>query len=229
MLYEIRALTKGKKASTFCHLENIGIGITVNIYLSLLFTLMISLTNTVSAANYVSDKLFTYMHSGPSAQFRIMGSVNAGDEIKLIQNNAGSGYSKIVDPKGRSGWIETKFITQAIPAILRLPQVEKELSEVQNTLKSIDEVNKASLDNKEQSLSKQIATNNQLLAQRQQLIIKIQDLESTNAKLLNRIANQSEEVEMQWLIKGAAIISLGIFIGLVVPHLPRRKKKSNSW
>jgi len=184
--------------------------------------------NATAATRYVSDQLFTYMHSGPSSQFRIIGSVNAGTIIQLVEHNS-SGYSKVVDPKGRSGWIDTKFVTKKTPAMLRLPLVEKTLSVAQNELKSIGDKNKQSLDSKQQSLSEQIKTNDQLTAQRQQLLGKIQALQSDNSALKNRISNQSEEVEMQWLIRGAGIIILGIFIGLIVPHLPRRKKKNDQW
>ena len=32
---------------------------------------------------YISDNLFTYMHSGPSNQYKIIGSVDAGDRVTL--------------------------------------------------------------------------------------------------------------------------------------------------
>ncbi len=199
-------------------------------YISLLMTLFTLLAvNTEAATRYVSDQLFTYMHSGPSSQFRIIGSVNAGTKIKLIQHNAASGYSKVVDPKGRSGWIETKFITKNTPALLRLPQVEKALKVANNKLTSIGDENEATLNNKQQNLSKQVSINNQLIAQRQELQNTITSLQLDNSKLQTRITNQSEEVEMQWLMRGAGIIILGLFIGLVVPHLPRRKKKNDQW
>ncbi|MEH6446430.1 MAG: TIGR04211 family SH3 domain-containing protein, partial [Oceanospirillaceae bacterium] len=101
--------------------------------LSLLSALLLCFSiNTQAANRYVSDQLFTYMHSGPSSQFRIIGSVNAGSVVNLIQSNAGSGYSKVTDSKGRSGWIDTKFITKEMPASLRLPQVEKALITVRS-------------------------------------------------------------------------------------------------
>lgn len=188
-----------------------------------------SAVNLSAATRYVSDQLFTYMHSGPSSQFRIIGSLNAGTVIQLIEHNQDSGYSKVKDPKGRSGWIDTKFITKKIPAMLRLPQVEKSLSSAQSELQSIGDENKASLQSKQQSLSQQIKTNDQLLGQRQQLLDKIQALQVDNNKLQSHITNQSEEVEMQWFMKGAGIIILGIFIGLIMPHMPRRKKKNDQW
>lgn len=198
--------------------------------LSLLSVLLLCISiNTQAANRYVSDQLFTYMHSGPSSQFRIIGSVNAGSVVNLIQNNASSGYSKVTDSKGRSGWIDTKFITKKMPASLRLPQVEKALLTARSELKTIGDENKTSLSSKQKTLTNQIKTNNKLASQRQELLNQMKALQLDNSKLQNRIANQSEEVQRQWFIKGAAVIIMGIFIGLVVPHLPRRKKKNDNW
>lgn len=33
--------------------------------------------------NYISDELFTYMHSGPGTQFRILGSIDAGEKVTV--------------------------------------------------------------------------------------------------------------------------------------------------
>lgn len=185
--------------------------------------------NTHAANRYISDQLFTYMHSGPSAKFRIIGSVNVGTPVNLLQRNAGTGYSQIVDNKGRTGWVESKFLTGQLPASERLPQVEKALKEAQEELKTIASKNQITLDSKQQTLTKHIKTNNELVAQRQDLLNQIQALQTKNNQLQTRIDNQSEEVEMQWFIKGAGVIFAGIVIGLIVPNLPRRKKKNDSW
>ena len=199
-------------------------------FVCLVVTLFTFLATSVSAADrYVSDKLFTYMHKGPSSQFRIIGSLNAGTKIKLLQIDKKTGYSKVRDPRGRSGWISTKFVTSKEPSILRLPQAEKALTSANTKLNGIADSNKAALNKQQQNLSQQIASNQQLATQRQQLLAKIQALELDNTKLQTRIANQSEEVEMYWFMRGAAIIIMGIFIGLVLPLIPRRKKKNDAW
>lgn len=198
-----------------------------------LVSLLVSLLSLSCAPNfasqrYISDQLFAYMHSGPSAQFRIIGSVNAGSTINLLEGS-NSNYSKITDAKGRSGWVETKFITNTMPASIKLPRVEEELLLVKSKLSNIGAKNKIFLESQQQTLSKQIKTNNTLVAQRQELINEINSLQLGNSKLEARISRQSEEVERQWFIRGAGVVIAGIFIGLVVPHLPRRKKKNDNW
>lgn len=48
---------------------------------------------TFAQDRYIADKLFTYMHSGPSNQYRILGSIDAGEKVKLIEVNKESGYA----------------------------------------------------------------------------------------------------------------------------------------
>jgi len=212
------------------HIILLYLGALVKNFVYLVVTLFTFLSINVSAANrYVSDQLFTYMHKGPSAQYRIVGSLNAGTKIKLLQSDKKTGYSKVQDPRGRSGWISTKFVTSQEPSILRLPEAVEALDSANKKLNGIADSNKAAQQKQQQSLSEQIASNQQLVTQRQQLLAKIQALELDNTKLQTRIANQSEEVEMYWFMRGAAIIIMGIFIGLVLPLIPRRKKKNDVW
>ena len=55
---------------------------------------------------YVSDNIFTYIHNGPGTQYRILGSVKAGEplEVKAVNNDAG--FTQVVDGRGREGWIK---------------------------------------------------------------------------------------------------------------------------
>lgn len=80
---------------------------------------------TFAQDRYIADKLFTYMHSGPSNQYRILGSIDAGEKVKLIEVNKESGYSHIADERGRTGWVESRFITREVSNTLRLTGARK--------------------------------------------------------------------------------------------------------
>ena len=54
--------------------------------ITVLFTLLAA-PAALAADRYISDDLFTFMHSGPNNTYRIMGSVNAGEKVKLLQVN----------------------------------------------------------------------------------------------------------------------------------------------
>lgn len=52
--------------------------------ITVLFTLLAA-PAALAADRYISDDLFTFMHSGPNNTYRIIGSVNAGSKVQLIK------------------------------------------------------------------------------------------------------------------------------------------------
>lgn len=55
---------------------------------------------------YVSDELNTWVRSGPGDNYRLVGTVNAGEEVTLLQSDAN--YGQIKDSSGRTAWIPLK-------------------------------------------------------------------------------------------------------------------------
>ena len=54
---------------------------------------------------YVSDELNTWVRSGPGDNYRLVGTVNAGEEVTLLQTNADTNYGQVRDSSGRTSWI----------------------------------------------------------------------------------------------------------------------------
>ena len=58
---------------------------------------------------YISDDLFIYMLAGSGKNYRILGTIIAGDEIQLT-GKIENGYTQIIDSKNRSTWVESQYI-----------------------------------------------------------------------------------------------------------------------
>ncbi|EKO3792696.1 TIGR04211 family SH3 domain-containing protein [Vibrio metschnikovii] len=179
---------------------------------------------------YVADKLFTYMHSGPSNQFRIIGSIDAGEKVKLLNTNKETGYSQIVDDRGRNGWIESRFVTREVSMAVRLPQLEKELKEVKNQLANARQnadSEKAGLVDSLEIRNKQIADLEQSYSDiSQQLIASQTEIRELRA----RLDTQKEDLLLKYFIYGGGVAGGGLLFGLVLPHIiPRRKRNPAGW
>ncbi|MCV5389503.1 TIGR04211 family SH3 domain-containing protein, partial [Escherichia coli] len=61
-------------------------------------------------------------------------SINAGSKVQLLQANKDTGYTQVRDDRGRTGWVQSKFVTNQESMAIRLPRIEKELSEVKEQL-----------------------------------------------------------------------------------------------
>ncbi len=69
------------------------------------FTLLaLSVATAVHAEEkrYVSDELNTWVRSGPGDNYRLVGTINAGEEVSVLQTNDSTSYAQIRDSNGRT-------------------------------------------------------------------------------------------------------------------------------
>ncbi|MCE0557422.1 TIGR04211 family SH3 domain-containing protein [Motilimonas sp. 1_MG-2023] len=188
-----------------------------------------SIAPAQAAVRYIDDNLFIYIHSGPSTQFRIMGSVNAGTPVDVKQWDKEAGFAQIEDDRGRIGWVDTNYISETPPALTQLPLIQQELEETKQVLAEIEQSNNQVLLDKAHTIEEQGVQITNLIAEKDLLTQEIDSLKLSNETLQTRLNNQSEDVQMQWLIRGGAVLGAGIFLGLIIPFLPRRRKKDPHW
>ncbi len=179
---------------------------------------------------YIADKLFTYMHSGPSNQFRIIGSIDAGEKVRLLNTNSETGYSQISDQRGRTGWVESRFITRQTSMAERLPLLETELKEVKSQLANARQhadSEKAGLVESLEIRNKQIADLEQSYSDiSQQLLASQTEIRELRA----RLDTQKEDLLLKYFMYGGGVAGGGLLFGLILPHIiPRRKRNPAGW
>ncbi|UTM58984.1 TIGR04211 family SH3 domain-containing protein [Photobacterium sp. CCB-ST2H9] len=179
---------------------------------------------------YISDDLFTYMHRGPSTQYKILGSVNSGTKVTVLETNRETGFVKVTDDRGRTGWVSSDYISNQVGLKERLPKLEKELSEVKKALanarKSSDERN-ATLQSSLESRSTQIS---ELEERNTKLNEQLSTSQSEIRELRAKLDTQADDLLMKWFTYGGMVAGGGLLFGLILPHLiPRRKKRNNGW
>ena len=178
---------------------------------------------------YVSDNIFTFIHNGPGTQYRILGSVKAGEplDVKAVNNEAG--FTQVVDARGREGWIKSSELQGEISLRERLPQVQKELEEAKARLLNLNGDNEkrfAEKDGKIAEQSKGIATLKAQLASQGE---EMGNLKEQNDALTQRYDNQEHDMQMDWFIRGGAMVGGGILLGILLPMLPRRRSRGDRW
>ncbi|GHZ96299.1 hypothetical protein VCSRO177_3159 [Vibrio cholerae] len=185
---------------------------------------------TFAQDRYIADKLFTYMHSGPSNQYRILGSIDAGEKVKLIEVNKESGYSHIADERGRTGWVESRFITREVSNTLRLPALEKELEEVKKLLANA----RQNADSEKAGLAESLELRNQQIAELERnyadISKQLTDSQSEIRELRAKLDTQKEDLLLKYFTYGGGVAGIGLLLGLVLPHIiPRRKRHPAGW
>lgn len=100
--------------------------------------------------------------------------------MKLIEVNKESGYSHIADERGRTGWVESRFITREVSNNLRLPALEKELEEVKKLLANA----RQNADSEKAGLAESLELRNQQIA----------DLERNYADISKQLTDSQSEI-----------------------------------
>jgi|GEM_PF-84654 len=167
---------------------------------------------------FIVDELFVYMHAGAGKNYRIVGTINAGSQIKVtgLEKND---YSQLVDETNKITWIATKYITQQ-------PGLRFVAAELNAQLTSATDLN-SQLDSQLNSIKETVSNLNDSSSQlNNEVAILKNQLASSQAEL----KAQDTDVQKQWFFTGAIVLSIGLILGLIIPKLGGRRRGSmDSW
>nr|WP_223294756.1 MULTISPECIES: TIGR04211 family SH3 domain-containing protein [Shewanella] len=187
--------------------------------LSILAMMLIS--STLMAAEqtrYISDNVYTFIHGGPGTQYRILGSVEAGQPVTYLgemQND----YAKVVDHKGREGWVDSKMLDSGKSFRVQLPEVQAELDRVKAELENIT--------NESDSSTQVIRQLRSQLANAEEALAKASSERDSATRELTKLKND-ERFEL--MKQGGMIAGIGVLIGVILVYLPRpRRRQKNRW
>lgn len=193
--------------------------------------LALSTAATVHAEEkrYISDELSTWVRSGPGNDYRLIGTLNAGEEVTLLQSNDNSNYGQIRDSQGRTTWIPLAQLSQQPSLRTRVPQLEEQVKALTAKLANID----SSWNTRTADMQKKVAGSddaiNSLKEENQQLknqlVVAKKKVDAANVQL----DDKQRTIIMQWFMYGGGVAGVGLVLGLLLPHMIPRRKKSDRW
>lgn len=163
---------------------------------------------------YISDNVFLYILNGPSTDYRILGSIEAGQPITLLGETQGD-YSKIVDHKGREGWVPTNMIS-ATPSFRE--QVSSLTSELAQAKAKLDEV-MSSTDNH----ADEVAELKAKLTEAETMLSKTTQERDSLKVAVDRSA---QEAQFALWREGGLIAAAGLVVGVILVYLPRPQRRN---
>ena len=193
--------------------------------------LALSTAATVHAEEkrYVSDELSTWVRSGPGNDYRLIGTLNAGEEVSLLQSNENSKYGQIRDSQGRTTWIPLAQLSQQPSLRTRVPELEQQVKDLTAKLDNIDNSwNQRTADMQKKVAGSDDAINalkdeNQQL--KNQLVVAKKKVDAANVQL----DDKQRAIIMQWFMYGGGVAGVGLLLGLLLPHMLPRRKQNNRW
>ncbi|GGY64291.1 TIGR04211 family SH3 domain-containing protein [Marinobacter zhanjiangensis] len=198
---------------------------------------------------YIDDTLYAPVRSGEGTQFRILHSgLRSGTAVTLLEQSEESGYSRVRTSQGIEGWIPTRYLTNQPIARDRLESANQELEQTKAQLEELQarmsEVSdqRNQLSSREEELEQRVATLSQELeeirsvsANALSLNRRNKELQESNQKLRNQVEVLTAEVERleakkesDFMLLGAGLLILGMFIAVVLPWL-KPTRKNDTW
>ena len=199
---------------------------------------LVSLSSVAKEIRYISDDVSIFMHSGPGTQYRIIGTIKAGEAVTYLQTN--TNFAQITTSKNKTAWIDGKSLSRQVSLKVRAPKLQAELAKTKEALAKISNKNSAAMAeltnaNRDELVSKEadIATqaNNiaSLTAENTALTAEAVRLREENEQLSTRLDTKEEDAQHRFIILGALILAAGLIAGLIIPSIRFRRKKNNGW
>nr|WP_229803549.1 TIGR04211 family SH3 domain-containing protein [Halomonas qijiaojingensis] len=176
---------------------------------------------------WVSDELTTFVRSGPTDGYRIVGTLTAGEPVTVLDSSGD--YTQVRDDDGDSVWVLSRELQEEPSARQRLPELEAQVEALTAELEGINEewerrvaVMTETLEAREQRIA-------ELEARNQQLDSQVTETQQSMRGLQARLDTQEEDLLLRYFMYGGGVAGAGLILGLIVPHLPRRRKKRDRW
>lgn len=176
---------------------------------------------------WVSDTLSTYVRSGPTDGYRIVGSLTSGQKVELL--DVSGDYSQVRGENGDRVWIRTSDLQEVPGQAERLPQLEQQVAELSEELKTIDETWKARVQGMQETMDSRKALIDELEARRSALDQALTATESDLREAEARLGDENNQVLMRYMVYGGSIAGAGLLVGLILPAMTRGRKRNDRW
>lgn len=176
---------------------------------------------------WVSDTLSTYVRSGPTDGYRIVGSLTSGQKVELLDTSGD--YSQVRGENGDRVWIRTSDLQDVPGQAERVPELEQKVAELSEELKTIDDSWKTRVQGMQETLDSRKALIDELEARRKALDEALTATESELRDAEARLGDENNQVLMRYMVYGGSIAGAGLLAGLIIPAMTRGRKRNDRW
>jgi SH3 domain protein len=194
---------------------------------------------------YVTDEIVITLRSGPSTQNTVLANLRTGDAVEVLEQDAGSGYSRIrTIADDAQGWVLTRYLMSEPTSDARLASTQEELTAARQRISGLEadltEATQAltgaqsalvAAEGSHRDVSAELAAIRDASANVLELEEHNESLRQRNLELsteldalvaeANRLGDRSRQ---NWFVVGSLVLAFGIVIGLVAPSLRMRRR-----
>ncbi|WOD07228.1 TIGR04211 family SH3 domain-containing protein [Marinomonas sp. GJ51-6] len=214
---------------------------------SLLAGLLLS-TSVYAETVYVSDIQFVAIREGLDNSTRaVERGLKSGTPLEILERS--EGYSKVRTPSGNEGWVADYFLSEDTVTRDKMSALQSQVNRVTESRNDIANTLKASqqkiqeliqentqLKNNNSALEQELSNLAEISEKAKEIVSKNETISYEMASLKQRTdaavaqANQLQKSnDQRWFIIGAGTLFGGLFLGILLPSLRRKKAGTGSW
>lgn len=177
---------------------------------------------------WVSDNLNTYVRSGPTDGYRIVGTLVSGQKVTLLRTDGD--YSQVRGDSGNAVWIANRDLQGEPGQAERLPLLEQKVTELSAELASINDTWKTKVQAMQDTLDSRKTLIDELQTARLALDSELSQANAELRELQAQLGEENQQVLMRYMTYGGGIAGAGLAAGLILPVLLRvRRKHNDQW
>lgn len=204
--------------------------------------LLLFATAAMAQTRYVDDNLTITMRTGKANTFKIVRTLKSGAVLEVLEEDGE--YTRVRASDGAEGWVLTQYLSNTPIAKQRLARAEQQLAGVRQENQKLQqqlaalreekttvEQERSGLDTEAEELRRELAELREVAARPVELAQENKTLTDKLVRTQNELEQLQHETERlkdrsqrEWFITGAGVLGGGIFLGLILPMLRRRKK-----
>lgn len=177
---------------------------------------------------WVSDSLTTYVRSGPTDGYRIVGTLTSGQKVEVLRTQGD--YSQVRAENGNSVWLPNRDLQDVPGQAERLPQLEQKVAELSAELEGINDTWKTRVQGMQETLDSRKTLIDELQAARGSLDAELTTTRSQLRDAQAQLGEEQQQVLMRYMVYGGGIAGAGLLLGLILPTMLRvRRKRNDQW
>ena len=217
-------------------------------HLTLLLLCLCAFSQAQAETRYITDQCSVPMRKGDGLKYKVVRMLLSGTPLDVIGGDGGTSYTQVRTQDGTTGYVAAIELQTEPAARNHLAAMEARLAELQQAPEAMAgklaalQTEHASLQAEHERVGRERDRLEQELASLRNASANIVEVTNDRADLRTRVAEltrQAADLEQEtrdlklqtdqrWFLIGAGVVGGGILIGLILPHLRFRRRKS-SW
>ncbi|WP_439328357.1 TIGR04211 family SH3 domain-containing protein [Lonepinella sp. BR2357] len=176
---------------------------------------------------YVTENLHTFLRKGAGDNFKISGSIQAGEAVNILDRK--ERYTLIRDNKNREGWILSSELSSTPSAKNENPQLKAKVQDLTLKLNNLDKDWQQRTVEMQRRASDSDQRSSQLLEENSQLKRELEITKNKNRDLEALLDAGKREIAIQWFIYGGSVLGVGLLLGLIIPLILPKRRRRDGW